>query len=363
MLDCTHSMPTDTRIAGIALRHFLLSLAVAWPVLWFWSSELSRQAWTWGVLLAVPSILVSAVVVVWSIFAFVVWKDAGMSAFASAVAIAAGAGAVGGWFLLALAALFLVPWVGDVHVGIGGPNPLGLLGTLVGGLAITWFCARVISWHFERAPTFGLIACLLSAAAVPCLGVSSYHARQDAEVERIHFAAEFCEEGNLEIDDHFKEIRHERCFELAERTRNGVGGPKDLARAVDIYAWGCKVFENSSCAALAVLYENGEGVAKDLKKAYQLYERSCGVPATAGCVQLGRMVREGRGVKRNPHRAEAIWGEACPSVPGACTEMGRVYESGQDVEESTAQAATLFNLACRAGDADGCAHLARVRSR
>lgn len=180
-------MATDRRIAGIAGRHFLLSLAVAWPVLWFWSSELSRQAWTWGVLLTVPSILVSSVVVVWSIFAFVVWNDAGTPAPASAgekvVAIAAGALAVGGWFLFALAALLLVPGVGDAHVGIGGPNPLGLLGALVAGLGVTWFCALVISWHFERAPTVALIACLLSAAAVPCLGVSRYHASQNAEAK------------------------------------------------------------------------------------------------------------------------------------------------------------------------------------
>jgi hypothetical protein len=160
---------------GLTGRYFLLSLAVAWPTLWFWFSELGRaQSWTRSVLFAVPLLLTASVAAVWAIFLLAIWRrDSGPpgAGESNLGVIAAGTAGIASWFALTLVALLVVPWWGIGHSGIGFPNPLGFLGAIVAGFAITFFCARKIGNALERGPTAGLIIGLLSAAAVSCLSV------------------------------------------------------------------------------------------------------------------------------------------------------------------------------------------------
>src|SRR5262245_19575781 len=136
--------PDESNSRKDTISHFILSLAVAWPVLWFWSSQLGEHDWNAATLLMLPLILVAGVVLVWLIFTFAVWKDSDTRAYdaeAKITIVVIGTTGVAAWFVLALAALFLVPWVGAGEVGIGVPNPLGFLGAGIGGLAASWFAA------------------------------------------------------------------------------------------------------------------------------------------------------------------------------------------------------------------------------
>lgn len=352
-------MDANADVAAETRRHFVLSIGVAWPPLWFWLSQLfGGDAWTPGVVLPVPLILVTGVAAVWWVFTSVVWKAG------ETTTIAAGAAAVGGWFLLPWAAVRLGPWIGSGHVGVGAPNPLWFLAAIVGAFAVSWFSAGRISRSTRRGPTVALTVSLLAVAATSCLSVLAFQASEQAEEERLRGVAEWCHTENSGLDADGKEIRREGCVELAARVR--ASEPANLARAVDIYTWGCRQFESGSCAALARLHERGEGVSKDLAKARDLYSHGCAssyVTAAPSCIELGRMVHDGLGEKADVQRAYGVWGLSCERRPDLCTAMGRRYERGDGVTRNTESAGTLFGMACQHGDADGCADQARLQRK
>jgi hypothetical protein len=185
----------------------------------------------------------------------------------------------------------------------------------------------------------------------------------EARRKDLETTVQSCHINNYESGPGGTTIWHNQCFDLAERTRNGDGVPRDVDRAVKIYEWGCGHLEPASCIALGALYESGDGVRQDFRKAFEVYRISCGDGLKEMCVEEARMLREELGNYRDAGRAEALWASSCGEAPQACTRMGFAYENGLGVKQDRLQAVTLFNLACRAGDEAGCESSQRLNGQ
>jgi hypothetical protein len=274
-------------------HYFFLSLAVAWPTLWYWFQELTAFRPIGGWML-VPLILFAGLILVWWFFTAKVWARPGVPRDTSVVigAVMAGVGGVAGWFVLPILALVAVPWLGAGHSGVGAPNPVGLLAALVGSFAISWFGATRVRRLIGHGPTSGFTVASLLASLASCGTVASVHSIEQGERERLMISVGACRQDSTYFDDQDKMVSIDKCFETAERLRSGVDGPADLARIVDTLKWGCMQFESSSCTALGELFERGEGVSKSRAKADEAYAKGCAnssPTAKAACDHLTRL--------------------------------------------------------------------------
>lgn len=109
------------------------------------------------------------------------------------------------------------------------------------------------------------------------------------------------------------------CFNLALLHANGLGVPRDRARAVAWFTRGCDHDDSKSCTQLALALADGAGVDADPVAAVALLERTCASRHAAACFHLGRFLRAGIGVAADPARATRLIAGACQAgLPAAC---------------------------------------------
>ena len=120
------------------------------------------------------------------------------------------------------------------------------------------------------------------------------------------------------------------CSLLGSLHREGMGVPKDEARAAGLLEKACSGGDLSGCFLLGLMYKSGAGVSRDIGRAAALFERACGAPGKhtreSGCFALadvGQMYLTGTGVAKDLARAAALRKRACDGGWQAACEGDR----------------------------------------
>jgi TPR repeat protein len=139
--------------------------------------------------------------------------------------------------------------------------------------------------------------------------------------------------------------------------QNGVGVPKDLARAAKWYRKAAEAGNRRSMVILGGLYENGlGGLAKDDAQAVVWYRRAAEAGDARGMTRLGLGYATGwGGLPRDDVQAESWLRKAAEfGESQAMGSLGTMYEAGQGgLAKDDAQAVDWYRKAAEAGDRIG----------
>lgn len=118
----------------------------------------------------------------------------------------------------------------------------------------------------------------------------------------------------------------------------------------------CDAGDAASCATLAVMHRDGLGAPKDWAKAAALAERACAKDVTAGCRTLAAAKLGGEGTARDPKGALALLDKACQAGDGlGCVDLGVARLADKKLAPDAQYA---FRRACYGGgEVEGCAWL------
>ncbi len=159
----------------------------------------------------------------------------------------------------------------------------------------------------HRAMGTGRRAALGVVALVGGIAGSAWAAVSE-DVARVAKCQQACADGNAVA-----------CSALGFVYEEGLGVPKDAARAATLYRQACDQGNALGCLNLGRLNEEGLGVSKDLARAALLYERACDGRSALGCSILGRLHRVGSGVAPDLARAAGFYQRACDGENAAAT--------------------------------------------
>lgn len=144
------------------------------------------------------------------------------------------------------------------------------------------------------------------------------------------------------------------CRELGRMVDEGLGGPEDPGRAVQLWTQACGMNDADACAALGRAFRDGRGLEADATQARALFTRACLEKSAPGCASLGAAWRKGIGGPADAKLAVRFLARACDLGDAkSCREAA-------DVVEDPESKATLWDLACKQGDGHGCYELGRV---
>ena len=105
------------------------------------------------------------------------------------------------------------------------------------------------------------------------------------------------------------------CVDLGYNYETGKGVPKDLSRAVTLYARGCTGKEARGCGNLGWLYGQGLGVDKDVVAARRSAARAATATTCSRATTSARCTRPGRGSRRTSRgRSRSTTGPARPAT-------------------------------------------------
>jgi TPR repeat protein len=150
------------------------------------------------------------------------------------------------------------------------------------------------------------------------------------------------------------------CAAFGWALEQGGGVTKDLPRAVSLFRQACEGGEQWSCTRLAFALASGQGVAANPAEAARLFDAACRAGDVQSCASFGSMLRLGHGVARDENRAETLLADACErDLAWACGELGFLL-AARSTQASLRRAATLFDRACGTGLAGSCAMLAAL---
>ncbi|HEY6461506.1 MAG TPA: hypothetical protein VIY73_15170, partial [Polyangiaceae bacterium] len=79
----------------------------------------------------------------------------------------------------------------------------------------------------------------------------------------------------------------------ASAFRDGNGGPRDEARALQLFGEACESGLAKACGDLGAMFADGVGVPKDAARAAPLFQRACDGADYVACSRLGEMARAG----------------------------------------------------------------------
>lgn len=170
------------------------------------------------------------------------------------------------------------------------------------------------------------------------------------------------------------------CSRLADALVAGILAPANFARAASLYDQECQREDGYSCNALATAYGNGMGVPRDGAKATALRARACGLGHKVACEERLPSEQElrallegskracdggmaiacsfvGEGLIREDRAVEALpyFEKACGAGhPMSCAQIATAYLLGRGVPQDTVKAKALFKQACDAGEPSAC---------
>ena len=191
------------------------------------------------------------------------------------------------------------------------------------------------------------------------------------------------------------------CYNVGLMADDARGAPRDLGRAAAKYQEACTLGSATGCTNLGFLYEKGSGVKMDRLKAVALYQHGCDGTGfqrsnLGGCVNVSHAYRDGVGVEKDEAHEAGIFREACDrkldpddihaaeNSARACSLLGGLYIAGDGIPKDLAKGLELWetsvhgqpilrllqrrrrerriprtadhflDLACKAGDAEGC---------
>ena len=134
--------------------------------------------------------------------------------------------------------------------------------------------------------------------------------------------------------------------------QNGEGVPKDLGKAVELYQKSADQGNAFGQSNLGFLYQNGEGVPKDLGKAIELYQKSANQGNAFGQSNLGWLYQNGEGVPKDLGKAIELYQKSANQGNAfAQRNLGWLYQSGEGVPKDLRKAAELYQKAANQGNA------------
>ncbi len=168
--------------------------------------------------------------------------------------------------------------------------------------------------------------------------------------------------------------RAKSCYSLGKLVRDAKGGPKDLARAAELFEIACKPDLSNpgagsqvpdACVDLAYALWDGEQVRQDPERSVELLSTACqkDPPDHRACTLLAVAYAEGRGVeKADEDRAKELLKSSCDAkYADACVQAGGLAVEGKrkaDIET----AAAFYQQGCDIDARKGCYELAQLHA-
>jgi uncharacterized protein len=139
---------------------------------------------------------------------------------------------------------------------------------------------------------------------------------------------------------------------LGECAANGLGVPKDPARAVKLFDEAARRGNSRGMFDLGVMYRDGSGVEKDPAAAVKWFNQAVTAGSLAAAAELGNAYYFGRGVAEN-HKTAFDWylRAAKADIAVAERDAALMYDQGDGVAQSAADAVTWYRRAAGQGDA------------
>ncbi len=133
---------------------------------------------------------------------------------------------------------------------------------------------------------------------------------------------------------------------------NGLGVPRDMARALAYYSKAANQGQADSQYALGDLAFTGDGVKRNLERAAGWYKLAAGRSHAGAKAQLGVMYAQGLFFPKDIQKAiEYFEQAAAASDADAQYNLGAIYLTGQGKPQGYAMAARLFEQAAEQGHA------------
>ena len=132
--------------------------------------------------------------------------------------------------------------------------------------------------------------------------------------------------------------------------RDGVGVPKDTAKAAEWYQKAAAQGEAKAQFHLGVRYGLGDGLQKDAAKAAEWYQKAAAQGEARAQYNLGSMHDRGEGVPQDAAKA-LVWYQkaAAQGQVNAQFNLGLMYNRGEGVPKDAAKAAQWFQKAAEQG--------------
>jgi len=133
-----------------------------------------------------------------------------------------------------------------------------------------------------------------------CLTGTQYAQRDGQEKLMVQFADLGCGHGFVIS-----------CSDRGMFHLTGIGGPKNVKKAVPLIIKGCQDGYYRACTNLGFITYTGQGVAQDSAKAASYYKLGCDGGSGPACTNLGLMHRDGDGVPQSNAKAIRLFDRAC----------------------------------------------------
>jgi FOG: TPR repeat, SEL1 subfamily len=138
---------------------------------------------------------------------------------------------------------------------------------------------------------------------------------------------------------------------LGRLYESGLGVPKDLGKAAELYQKAADQGLASAQVNLGAFYYLGEGVPMDLEKAKELYQKAADQGLAVGERNLGTLYKHGEGVPMDLEKARELYQKAADQgLASAQVNLGALYEHGEGVPMDLEKARELYQKAADQGD-------------
>lgn len=150
--------------------------------------------------------------------------------------------------------------------------------------------------------------------------------------------------------------RAERCFQLAEDHRLGLGeNERDERRARAYAARACQLGSSEGCYLQALLPEGQVRTKAEMEEMSELLGKACAKDMADACYVLGWLRSDGAETEGERREGAALYEKACGLRSGdGCASLGVAYEAGAGVKVDRGRAQTLYTKACELGSPLGC---------
>jgi hypothetical protein len=140
-------------------------------------------------------------------------------------------------------------------------------------------------------------------------------------------------------------------FNLGAMYYGGVGVPKDAVKAVEWFQKAAAQGNASAQFSLGVMYTKGEGMPEDAAKAVEWFQKAAAQGNASAQFNLGAMYYGGVGVPKDAVKA-AEWYQKAAAQGNASAQhnLGLMYVNGEGVPKNAAKAVEWFQKAAAQGD-------------
>jgi len=152
--------------------------------------------------------------------------------------------------------------------------------------------------------------------------------------------------------------RHTLAFEDAYRFENGIGVPRDYARAISLYKDAERQGDVRATVNLGVMAVQGRGSATDTASAFRSFSKAAAEGSANGHYNLGLAYDAGVGRAPNPTAAAYEYRMAAEmGHTAAQRRLAEMLEDGQGVPPDRQEADRLYRMAAVGGDRDSFARM------